>query len=109
MRLLACTLSALLLICVVTLPGGAGDAPNGAVSLQRGVLLHQTVSSLRNLSASEAEWQRSWVSLGFQLRVADDERARADIAALGQLTGSPDYLRVRDGPPPRGWEAAAAG
>ena len=78
-----------------TSPSSRSDAA-GTSTLRQPVLLHQTVSSLANLSSTEREWQRSWEALGFQLQLADDERCRADIRTLSAVTANPEYLAVYD-------------
>ena len=82
-KLVAGTLILIALLAVVTTgtsPSSRSDAA-GTSTLRQPVLLHQTVSSLANLSSTEREWQRSWEALGFQLQLADDERCRATRAA----------------------------
>ena len=63
--------------------------------LAHGVLLHQTVRSLR-LTPKQREWQLTWERLGFRLLTADDAAARRDIERMAEVTGSTDFLRVYD-------------
>ena len=78
-RLVAGTLGTILLLGIATLPATQPVTDAATVALRHHVALHQTVSSIVNLSDTERKWQTSWEALGFHLRLADDERCRHDV------------------------------
>ena len=109
-KLLCLALLALLVTCSTSVLAGicgvaaelspslrVNDARDGEPQqlLRWPMVLHQTVPTL-NLTAQEAEWQRTWTRLGVKVRLADDARCRDDIIALSRATGERTFLRAYD-------------
>jgi hypothetical protein len=98
-RLVAGTLIALLLLGLCSSVGPGQQQQLGGSEtfvLRSPVWLHQTVSSLENVTATEREWRATWERLGFIPQLADDARCREDMQRLVERTGNSDYLRVYD-------------
>lgn len=99
--LVTCSTSVLAAMCGVAAELSpslrADDARDGEPQqlLRWPMVLHQTVPTL-NLTAQQAEWQRTWTRLGVKVRLADDARCRDDIIALGRATGERAFLRAYD-------------
>merc|ERR1740130_520892 len=96
-RMLATALIFIALVGWVALPSSRPQAQDAVqATLHEPVLLHQTVPSLKVITAREQAWRESWQDLGFKLQTANDSECRADMERLALQTGQLDYLHVYD-------------